>query len=233
MTKWTIGFTFLSILFFSFPCSAQYETGEYRTAAGSAYNNFDTAQTITDLIPKARKYKSAGLLQLQVSGSSRSIQLSVYDYIHMTSINEGTMIIWGKREEHRIKMQRDRILSAEAVSYSILNMPNPDTKKEYSYKPADYKKEHLKISEASGNDALAISFLRYDLYLDQNGYLKNEDGYFKFFYNDKGDCIRAVHDKRQFRYFYKYDTQNNWTQRLIWDSDYGIIQKIDRKITYE
>lgn len=219
-------------LLLNFSCFAQSDKGEYKTSAGSEYSSFDTSQSVIENIPVARRFGSADMLQLQLSGNPKEVKSTVYNYFRLTDMNGGKTQIWGVREEHNIKIQAGRIISAKMVTYSILNMPPPRSEKGFSYKPADYKKDNLKMSEVSGDEALVIDFFRYSQFLDSESKLTKDDGYFKYFYNDKGDCIRMVHDDRQFRYFYKYDGQNNWIQRFLWDSDDGITQRIDRKIIY-
>lgn len=221
-------------LFTGFSCSAQYGEGESKTSAGNEYSTFDTSQQITGIIPKARRYKSPELLRLQVSGNPKAVKLTEYNYITIKNIDNVKMLAWGVYAVHDVKIQGGRILSATATSYSILNAPTPSFEAGMSYKLSDYKKDHIKISAITGEEALIIDFLNYSMYVDSTGNLirKSEPG--KYDYNDNGDCIRVTTDEsnRQLRYFYQYDGQHNWTQRFLWDSDYGIIQKIDRKISY-
>lgn len=222
------------LLLINFNCTAQEMKGEYKTAAGTEYLNFDTAQTITDIIPAARKYKSSDLLRLQLIGNPTHIKVIAYNYFSMVYINDNKNVAWGKYATHEAKIQGGRIITPKTTTYSLLSMPTPPMKQGLSYKPSEYKKDRLKIKEAKDDEAFVIDFFNYSMYLDSNGKLIKEDSLGKYYYNEKGDCVRIATylNNRQFRYYYQYDNKGNWIKRYLWDSDSGIIQRIDRTITY-
>lgn len=224
----------LSTLFINFNCLAQQAKKEYKTAAASEYEHFDTSQTLSDVIPAARKFKTPDMLRILVSGTPKQIKLTEYDYLTINYVNDGKDVAWGINAIHEAKIAGGRLVAPKATSYSILNMPAPPLEQGWSYNPSAYRKDHIKISEVKGEEVFAIDFTNYSLYLTPTGQLIKENSFAKYFYNEKGDCVRvAVNgENRQFRYFYKYDSHGNWTQRFVWDSDNGITQKIDRVITY-
>lgn len=205
---------------------------ESMTAAGDEYLQFDTAQRAAKQVLIARQFKSDDYKLLNLVGEPKSVAMVIYNYLEReqaTELFKG--IVWGTKKVINCTLLKGEISQLNLITYAILTAPKIPVDG-YSYYLSDYTKGNVKLSEVNGRDAFVIEFFDYGLYLNKTGKLQATDGYFNFLYNEKGDCIKAVHDERQFIYRYRYDNKGNWTQRIMWDSDHGVIQKIDRTITY-